>query len=151
MHMDNCGEFKMMLDSMTIPYEEWPAKIVVDITGVEQILLTELMAHLDSKGVEYSVDDTTMYVMPESMDMGMELQVGMEMIPLNNMPNETLGMEIELFARKFIPESEDAFGKFMYHAELIKNGHYEIHQMDVNMVQEPFRSILIKMIQKGGM
>jgi hypothetical protein len=56
-----------------------------------------------------------------------------------------------LFARKFIPESEDAFGKFMYHAELIKNGHYEIHQMDVNMVQEPFRSILIKMIQKGGM
>jgi hypothetical protein len=149
--MDNCGEFKMMLDSMTIPYEEWPAKIVVDITGVEQILLTELMAHLDSKGVEYSVDDTTMYVMPESMDMGMELQVDMEMIPLNNMPNETLGMEIELFARKFIPESEDAFGKFMYHAELIKNGHYEIHQMDVNMVQEPFRSILIKMIQKGGM
>ena len=151
MHMDNCGEFKMMLDSMTIPYEEWPAKIVVDITGVEQILLTELMAHLDSKGVEYSVDDTTMYVMPKSMDLGMELQVDMEMIPLNNMPNETLGMEIELFARKFIPESEDAFGKFMYHAELIKNGHYEIHQMDVNMVQEPFRSILIKMIQKGGM
>jgi hypothetical protein len=149
--MDNCGEFKMMLDSMTIPYEEWPAKIVVDITGVEQILLTELMAHLDSKGVEYSVDDTTMYVMPKSMDLGMELQVDMEMIPLNNMPNETLGMEIELFARKFIPESEDAFGKFMYHAELIKNGHYEIHQMDVNMVQEPFRSILIKMIQKGGM
>ena len=151
MHMNNCSEFKMMLDSMTIPYEEWPAKIVVDITGVEQILLTELMAHLDSKGVEYSVDDTTMYVMPESMDMGMELQVDMEMIPLNNMPNETLGMEIELFARKFIPESEDAFGKFMYHAELIKNGHYEIHQMDVNMVQEPFRSILIQMIQKGGM
>jgi hypothetical protein len=149
--MNNCSEFKMMLDSMTIPYEEWPAKIVVDITGVEQILLTELMAHLDSKGVEYSVDDTTMYVMPESMDMGMELQVDMEMIPLNNMPNETLGMEIELFARKFIPESEDAFGKFMYHAELIKNGHYEIHQMDVNMVQEPFRSILIQMIQKGGM
>lgn len=145
MHMQDCGPFMMMLDEKGIPYEQWPEKIVVDITGVDQMVMLEMMDHLESKGVEYAVDETTMYVMPKTMEPMYEA------IPVDRSKNEALGLEIELFARKYIPEFEDAFGKFMYHAELIKNGHYDVHQMDIGMVQEPYRSILIQMVQKGGM
>ena len=145
MHMQDCQPFMMMLDELGITYEQWPEKIVVDITGIDQIVMLQLMDHLETKGVEYAVDETMMYVMPKQMEPMYET------IPNDRNKNEALGLEIELFARKYIPEFEDAFGKFMYHAELIKNGHYDVHQMDIGMVQEPYRSILIQMIQKGGM
>lgn len=145
----------MMLDEKGISYEQWPAKIVVDIRDVDQMDMLDMMEHLETVGVEYSVDEENMYVIPS---MPMETPT-LEFSPDDYMPvefdsrkgNETLGLEIELFARKYIPESDDAFGKFMYHAELIKNGHYDTHQMDIGMVGEPYRSILLEMIQKGGM
>ena len=145
MHMQDCQPFMMMLDELGITYEQWPEKIVVNIEGIDQMIMMQLMEHLESKGVEYAVDETMMYVMPKQMEPMYET------IPDDRNKNEALGLEIELFARKYIPEFEDAFGKFMYHAELIKNGHYDVHQMDIGMVQEPYRSILIQMIQKGGM
>jgi hypothetical protein len=86
-----------------------------------------------------------MYVMPRMME---EKESWEEDFPKGN---ETLALEIDLFARKYIPESDDAFGKFMYHAELIKNGHMDVHQQDIGMVQEPYRSILLQIIEKGGM
>jgi hypothetical protein len=145
----------MMLDDMSVPYEQWPEKIVVDITDVDQMLMLSMMDHLEQKGVEYSVDEEYLYVFPETMEMGMEMpiEVEIEMPYPEEQPkgDETLGLEIELFARQYIPESDDAFGKFMYHAELIKNGHYDVHMQDMDQVAEPYRSILHNMIEKGGM
>jgi hypothetical protein len=142
----------MMLDDMSVPYEQWPEKIVVDITDVDQMLMLSMMDHLEEKGVDYSVDEQYLYVFPETMPMEMPIEVEIEMPYPEEQPkgDETLGLEIELFARQYIPESDDAFGKFMYHAELIKNGHYDVHMQDMEMVAEPYRSILHNMIQKGG-
>jgi hypothetical protein len=157
MHMDpNCTEFMMMLDDMSVPYEQWPEKIVVDITDVDQMLMLSMMDHLEEKGVEYSVDEQYLYVYPKTMETEMPIEVEIELPyaePYESAPsqsNETLGLEIELFARQYIPESDDAFGKFMYHAELIKNGHYDIHMQDMDKVAEPYRAILHNMIEKGG-
>jgi len=160
MHYDtNCNEFMMMLDDMNIMYEQWPEKIVVDLSDVDQMLMISMMDHLEDKQVQYSVDEKYLYVYPQTMGLESETPIEIEMeMPYpeyeeqdaNTQPNETLGLEIELFARKYIPEYDDAFGKFMYHAELIKNGHYDIHMQDMEMVAEPYRTILHNMIQKGG-
>ena len=144
--MQDCEPFMNMLDEKGIPYEQWPEKIVVDITGVDQMIMLQLMEHLEMKGIEYGVDENMMYVMPKMMDDDM---YEYEMVD-DRAGNEALGLEIELFARKYIPEYDDAFGKFMYHAELVKNGHYDIHMQDMEMVAEPYRTILHNMIQKGG-
>lgn len=155
MHYDsNCNEFMMMLDDMNVMYEQWPEKIVVDLTDVDQMLMLSMMDHLEDKQVQYSVDEKYLYVYPETMgeDMTVPIEVEIEMPYPEEKPkgNETLGLEIELFARKYIPEYDDAFGKFMYHAELIKNGHYDVHMQDMEMVAEPYRTILHNMIEKGG-
>jgi hypothetical protein len=141
----NCGPFLEMLDELQIPYTMTEDKISVNIMGLEPMILTDLMEHLEMKGIDYAVDENTMYVMPmmEMLEVAVEVREG-------GQRNETLGLEIELFARKYIPESDDAFGKFMYHAELIKNGHYDIHMQDMEMVAEPYRTILHNMIEKGG-
>ena len=146
MHMQDCEPFMNMLDEKGIPYEQWPEKIVVDITGIDQMIMLELMQHLEMKGVEYAVDENMMYVMPKMIEEEMFETVMID----DRQGNEALGLEIELFARKYIPEYDDAFGKFMYHAELIKNGHYDVHMQDIVMVAEPYRTILQNMIQKGG-
>lgn len=145
MHMQNCEEFMMMLESMAIPYTQTEEKIIVDIKGLDPLAMMPLMEHLDMKGVDYAIDEDAMYVMPRMME---EKESWEEDFPKGN---ETLALEIDLFARKYIPESDDAFGKFMYHAELIKNGHMDVHQQDIGMVQEPYRSILLQIIEKGGM
>ena len=156
MHYDsNCNEFMMMLDDMNVMYEQWPEKIVVDLTDVDQLLMLSMMDHLEDKQVQYSVDEKYLYVYPETMgeDMQVPIEVEIEMPYPEEQTvkgDETLGLEIELFARKYIPEYDDAFGKFMYHAELIKNGHYDVHMQDMEMVAEPYRTILHNMIEKGG-
>jgi hypothetical protein len=147
MHMQDCEPFMNMLDEKSIPYEQWPEKIVVDITGLDQMIMLELMQHLEMKGVEYAIDENMMYVMPKMIEEEMFETVIVD----DRAGNEALGLEIELFARKYIPEYDDAFGKFMYHAELVKNGHYDIHMQDIEMVAEPYRTILHNMIKKGGM
>lgn len=144
MHTQNCEEFMMMLEEMGIAYTQTPEKIIVDIKGLDPLAMMPLMEHLDMKGIEYAIDETTMYVMPRMWE-----DETWEDKPKQG--NETLALEIDLFARKYIPESDDAFGKFMYHAELIKNGHMNVHQQDLAMVQEPYRSILLQIIEKGGM
>jgi hypothetical protein len=146
----------MMLDDMNVMYEQWPEKIVVDLTDVDQMLMLSMMDHLEEKQVQYSVDEKYLYVYPKTMGTEMEAPIEIDMAIEMPYPeekpkgDETLGLEIELFARKFIPEYDDAFGKFMYHAELIKNGHYDVHMQDMEMVAEPYRTILHNMIEKGG-
>lgn len=55
---------------------------------------------------------------------------------------------IEDYANANIPESEDAFGKFMYHAELLRNGHLDTHMRDLPMVEQPYRDIIIEILSQ---
>ena len=50
---------------------------------------------------------------------------------------------IEDYANENISESLDAFGQFMYHAQLLRNNHLDVYLMDLHLVEEPYRSILV--------
>jgi hypothetical protein len=58
------------------------------------------------------------------------------------MSNEAIGKKLEMYARENIPEREKAFGEFMYHAELIKKGHWDIHYADLETVSAKYRRIM---------
>jgi hypothetical protein len=51
--------------------------------------------------------------------------------------------EIEEYAREYISETEDAYGQFMYHAELLRNNHLDVYLMDLHLVDQPYRDILV--------
>lgn len=50
---------------------------------------------------------------------------------------------LEDYANQNIPESEDAFGQFMYHAQLLRNGHLDVYLLDLYLVDEQYRDILV--------
>jgi len=50
---------------------------------------------------------------------------------------------IEDYAIQNISEDLEAFGQFMYHAELLRNDHLDIYLLDLHRVDEPYRAILI--------
>jgi hypothetical protein len=50
---------------------------------------------------------------------------------------------IEQYAREYIPEENTAFGQYMYHAQLLRNGHLEVYLLDLHLVAEEYRDILI--------
>lgn len=50
---------------------------------------------------------------------------------------------IENYANQNISEDLEAFGQFMYHAELLRNDHLDIYLMDLHRVDQPYRDILI--------
>jgi hypothetical protein len=50
---------------------------------------------------------------------------------------------IEDYANENISESLDAFGQFMYHAQLLRNNHLDVYLMDLHLVDEPYRDILV--------
>jgi hypothetical protein len=58
------------------------------------------------------------------------------------MSDQAIGKKLEMYARKNIPEREKAFGEFMYHAELIKKGHWDIHYQDLESVSAKYRTIM---------
>ena len=66
------------------------------------------------------------------------------------MSNEKIGKKLEQYARKNIPEREKAFGQFMYHAELIKNGHWDVHNQDIGKVAPKYQQIMMMLCDKGG-
>lgn len=55
---------------------------------------------------------------------------------------------IETYARENISEQLDAFGKFMYHAELLRNGHVDDYIEDLHKVDMPYREILITVVSE---
>jgi hypothetical protein len=57
--------------------------------------------------------------------------------------NEKIGLDVENYARENIEESLDEFGEFMYHAELIKRGHWDIHYMDLETMKEEYKQIIM--------
>ena len=50
---------------------------------------------------------------------------------------------IEDYANQNISEELEAFGQFMYHAELLRNDHLDIYLLDLHRVDQPYRDILI--------
>lgn len=50
---------------------------------------------------------------------------------------------IEDYANEYISEELEAFGQFMYHAELLRNDHLDIYLVDLHMVDQPYRDILV--------
>jgi len=50
---------------------------------------------------------------------------------------------LEDYANQNISEELEAFGQFMYHAELLRNDHLDVYLFDLHMVDQPYRDILI--------
>ncbi len=64
---------------------------------------------------------------------------GMISKPLRMMAAQVL----EDYANQNISEDLEAFGQFMYHAELLRNDHLDIYLLDLHRVDEPYRAILV--------
>jgi hypothetical protein len=55
----------------------------------------------------------------------------------------TVAQTIEDYANQNISEELEAFGQFMYHAQLLRNGHLDMYLLDLYMVAQPYRDILV--------
>jgi len=66
-------------------------------------------------------------------------QKGMISKPLRMMAAQV----IENYANENISEELEAFGQFMYHAELLRNDHLDIYLLDLHRVEQPYRDILV--------
>lgn len=59
---------------------------------------------------------------------------------------DMVAQAIEDYANQNISEEVEAFGQFMYHAELLRNGHIDIYLTDLPDVEQPYRDILIEIV-----
>lgn len=50
---------------------------------------------------------------------------------------------LENYANEYISEELEAFGQFMYHAELLRNDHLDVYLVDLHMVDQPYRDMLV--------
>lgn len=50
---------------------------------------------------------------------------------------------IEDYANENIEESVEAFGQFMYHSQLLRNRHLDTFLIDLHLVEQPYRDILV--------
>jgi len=55
---------------------------------------------------------------------------------------------IEDYANQNISEELEAFGQFMYHAQLLRNCHLDIYLLDLYMVAQPYRDILVDLFSE---
>lgn len=66
-------------------------------------------------------------------------------------PETLLGVAaqmIEDYANQNISEDQDAFGQFMYHAQLLRNDHLDVYLLDLYLVEQPYRDILIEVLSE---
>ena len=69
----------------------------------------------------------------------------------SNMPQymlDVVAQYLEDYANQNISESLEAFGQFMYHAELLRNCHLDIYLLDLHMVDQPYRDILVNVFME---
>ena len=71
-------------------------------------------------------------------------QKGMISKPLRMMAAQVL----ENYANENISEELEAFGQFMYHAELLRNDHLDIYLLDLHRVDQPYRDILVEVFHE---
>lgn len=53
---------------------------------------------------------------------------------------------LENYANENIKQSQKGFGDFMYHAELLRNGHIDVHKNDLPKVDKRYRTKLETLI-----
>lgn len=58
---------------------------------------------------------------------------------------------LEDYANENISEELDAFGQFMYHAQLLRNNHLDVYLMDLHLVDQPYRDILVMVFHELSM
>jgi hypothetical protein len=61
---------------------------------------------------------------------------------------DVVAQYLEDYANQNISESLEAFGQFMYHAELLRNCHLDIYLLDLHMVAQPYRDILVNVFME---
>jgi hypothetical protein len=61
---------------------------------------------------------------------------------------DIVAQAIEDYANQNINESLEAFGQFMYHAQLLRNCHLDIYLLDLHMVAQPYRDILVNVFME---
>ena len=69
---------------------------------------------------------------------------GMITEPLRLMAAQVL----EDYANQNISQDIEAFGQFMYHAELLRNDHLDIYLLDLHRVEQPYRDILVEVFHE---
>ena len=69
---------------------------------------------------------------------------GMITEPLRMMAAQVL----EDYANQNISQDIEAFGQFMYHAELLRNDHLDIYLLDLHRVDQPYRDILVEVFHE---
>jgi hypothetical protein len=57
---------------------------------------------------------------------------------------------IEDYADENISPEVPAFGQFMYHAQLLRNGHLDIYLLDLHLVEQPYRDMLVMVFAEYG-
>jgi hypothetical protein len=55
---------------------------------------------------------------------------------------------IENYANQNISEELEAFGQFMYHAELLRTDHLDVYLVDLHMVDQPYRDMLVNVFSE---
>lgn len=50
---------------------------------------------------------------------------------------------LETYADENIDENLEAYGQFMYHAQLLRNGHLDVYLLDLHLVDQPWRDVLV--------
>jgi hypothetical protein len=55
---------------------------------------------------------------------------------------------IEDYANQNISEQLEAFGQFMYHAQLLRNCHLDVYLIDLHMVAQPYRDVLVNVFME---
>lgn len=58
---------------------------------------------------------------------------------------------LEDYARENISEELDAFGQFMYHAQLLRNNHLDTYLLDLYQVEQPYRDVLVMVFSELSM
>jgi len=55
----------------------------------------------------------------------------------------TMAQALEDYANENISQDQEAYGQFMYHAQLLRNCHLDTYLLDLHMVAQPYRDILV--------
>lgn len=57
---------------------------------------------------------------------------------------------LENYANENISKELEAFGQFMYHAQLLRNNHLDTYLLDLHLVEQPYRDILVIVFSELG-
>lgn len=58
---------------------------------------------------------------------------------------KAIAMRIEMYAREYFQEAQPEYGEFMYHAELINRGHWNVHTEDLQTMDPAYRDLIRSM------